>query len=92
LLQVISRPFGNPARKRGMSLELLRLQSLAHASGFQMSWNKILKLLLAPFAGTRSYLLPGSCTNPLFCLLAPRLSNLDPTSDSPPREAGFAYT
>jgi hypothetical protein len=27
------------ARKRGMSLELLRLQSLAHASGFQMSRN-----------------------------------------------------
>jgi hypothetical protein len=31
------KTFGNPTRKRGMSLELFRLQSLAHASGFRMS-------------------------------------------------------
>jgi hypothetical protein len=31
------KTFGNPTRKRGTSLELLRLQSLAHASGFRMS-------------------------------------------------------
>ena len=28
------KTLGNPMRKRGMSLELPRLQSLAHASGF----------------------------------------------------------
>jgi hypothetical protein len=30
----------NPTGMRGMSLELLRLQSLAHASGFQMLCNR----------------------------------------------------
>jgi hypothetical protein len=33
------------ARKRGMSLELLRLLSLARASGFQMLCNSVLKRL-----------------------------------------------
>jgi hypothetical protein len=33
------KTLGNPTRKPGMSWELLRLQSLAHASGFQMLCN-----------------------------------------------------
>jgi hypothetical protein len=37
LVRTHFKTFGNPTRKRGMSLELLRLQSLAHASGYRMS-------------------------------------------------------
>ena len=35
------KTFGDPTRQRGMSLELRRLQSLAHASGFQISRKRI---------------------------------------------------
>jgi hypothetical protein len=35
-VEAVSKPFVHPTRERGMSLELLRSQSLAHASGFQM--------------------------------------------------------
>jgi hypothetical protein len=38
-VEAISKPFVHPTRERGMSLELLRSQSLAHASGFQMLCN-----------------------------------------------------